>query len=184
MLADVLSRFSTWELVLYGFATVFCLRAAYFARRYSAICQLQRFYEKWIEDSSRPHLGGYTSRLQALLKDSGLSDSVVPSSEPVGWGFVAPTAQSVVQNLAVRDQRFIGPNVTIISQVKGYFHDRLLENFNPLFWVEFLFFLPKHILAYLGLDQETALFKAVSSIAQLGYWGAAMWKLYQSVAGS
>lgn len=184
MLAEVLSELSTLELALYGFAAVFCLRVAAFARRYWTICQLQRLYVEWIKDPSRPHLAGYTSRLQALMKESGTSDALVPGIELLGYGFVAKAKVPVVPNIARRDQRFIGANVTIISQVKGYFHDRLLENFSALFWLEYVFFLPKRVLAYLGLDQETALFKVVSGIAQLGYWGKAMWEFYQSVAGS
>jgi hypothetical protein len=53
-----------------------------------------------------------------------------------------------------------------VGSYLGIYRSRILETFNPLYWVEFVVCLPKHIITYLGVSPESTVIR----IVQVLYW--------------
>ncbi len=64
----------------------------------------------------------------------------------------------------------------MFNELIGYFSARVIENFNPLFWLEAFIFLPQHILKYLRIRTEHALAKVLSILWWLFLGGAALFR--------
>ena len=47
----------------------------------------------------------------------------------------------------------------MILEAKGIFKERILETFNPIYWIESAIFLPKHTLMYLGIKPDNIILK-------------------------
>lgn len=101
-----------------------------------------------------------------LLNKAGIKDSHQPTVEPTGYGMIATGSVSVFQNLIVLREDF----VTIINgdfrEAIGIYKQRIWETFNPFYWAETFFQLPKVIFEYLGIKPGNIIIK----IFQLLWW--------------
>ena len=101
-----------------------------------------------------------------LFKDSEINDFNIPTIEPIGFGQGAQYTFSGFENMFMRDSRiFNGINSKFIESI-GIYRHRMIQTFNPIFWFDFIFKLPEHILKYLGVLPDKLIVKIITLI----YW--------------
>lgn len=69
-------------------------------------------------------------------------------------------------NLIVKHEGIVALVLRYFDEAKGIFKNRILESLSPLYWINFLIYLPKNLFLILGLDPEST----VTKIFQLLYW--------------
>lgn len=124
-----------------------------------------RCYNKYLENSS----WSFPEKRQIvvkLMKKANVEDSFRPRVEPAGYGQLSAGHISVFSNLTVLHEDIIRVVMNKFHEAIGVYRHRMLESFNPRFWLEFLIFLPKHMFLYLGIASD----KLVVKGAQLLYW--------------
>lgn len=127
-----------------------------------------RCYNKYLKKSS----WSFPEKRQAvvnLMKKANVEDSFRPRVEPVGYGQLSAAQISVFSNLGLPYEDIIGVVMKKFHEAIGVYRSRMLESFNPIFWLEFLIFLPRHVFLYLGIASDKLVVKAI----QLLYWSLA-----------
>ena len=100
------------------------------------------------------------------IKYAGVKDKHIPVVQPIGYGHVASSMVSVFSNL-MNQREDIALNVTdCLLEAKGNYWLRFVNSFNPFFWLRLIIFIPKYLLSYLGLKEESIVIK----ISQVVYW--------------
>lgn len=129
----------------------------------------KHYLNKYIEWLSNPdwELSEHKFHVIKLFKDAGLEDSTIQFVTPLGMSHVASG------NAWVFAQFPSYSSEEIIAKTRGYFHEaigvyrsRAREVFNPIYWIEFIIYLPKHIFNYLDVPPECV----ITKIGQLIYW--------------
>jgi hypothetical protein len=155
---------------------VVCLFVVIFAVKFlnnaSAFLQCKFFYniyKKFIIDDEWQKITSHQQKIISLFKNAGLEDILVPVVEPAGFGYIQTGNGSVFTNLTNKRKDIASHVIDLFYRAKGVYKDRMLEAFNPLFWIMFLVNLPENLFSYLGFSTENVF----SRIIQLFYWGAA-----------
>jgi len=126
---------------------------------------LKKIYEDyWTPEKN--HARQYTSEIKELFQKANITDHYIGYAQPVGYNHVQSGTASVIENMFVYDQQVVIHIIGFFEQAQGTFRKRILENFNPLFWIEFILYLPKNILKYLGFNVNSLITKVI----QLLYW--------------
>lgn len=86
--------------------------------------------------------------------------------EPLGYVYVRTGGASIFQNFPNAREDYAHSVVRMFHQATGVYRSRMIETFNPLYWIEAVINLPKQLLNYLGLPSESIVIK----IAQLMWW--------------
>ena len=130
--------------------------------------QCKHYLNTYIEWLAKPNweLSEYKSRVIKLFEDAGLKDSTVQFATPLGFSQVATGNAWVFDQFPSYREEFVGKTRNYFHQAIGVYRSRALEVFNPLYWIELIIFLPKHIFNYVGVSLEGIIIK----IAQLIYW--------------
>ena len=58
----------------------------------------------------------------------------------------------------------------MFAESKGAYKAKLLETFNPLYWIELIIWLPKQLTLFLGLNNELKAVKTINILLQTIYW--------------
>jgi hypothetical protein len=101
-----------------------------------------------------------------LFERAGIEDSKVPYIHPAGLGYVSTGHASVFSNLLATREDVVNVVLHQFHRAIGTYRSRMLEAFNPLYWIEFVTYLPKHIITYLGVPRESA----ITKVLQVLYW--------------
>jgi hypothetical protein len=105
---------------------------------------------------------------KAVIK-SGVDDIVHSYMQPDGYGNVQQMNMSVLENMLLTDGKFYLESRDLIERANGFYKVEAIKSFNPLFWVEFLIFLPKEILKYFSSNTSSKSI-SVTKIIQIIYW--------------
>jgi hypothetical protein len=122
-------------------------------------------YMQWIGDSNEK-MFEYKAQIRELFKDAGITDGYVGYVEPMGMMQIRTGNASVFENLLNRREDIVSQVLGMFLQAIGTYRSRMVETFNPLYWLEAAVNLPKHLSRYLGVSQESMLTK----IAQVLWW--------------
>jgi len=101
-----------------------------------------------------------------LLKEANIPDGVITHVEPAGWGMISSGKVSFYANFPNNRQDFANHIVRNFNEAIGVYWSRAIETINPIFWIEFILNLPKHLLFYLGIKDDNWITKST----QLVYW--------------
>ena len=126
---------------------------------------LSKEYDKFFTDK-KVSVRERNSEIIALFKKANIKDSHIGFAKPVGFGMVQSGNVSTFDNLFVKNPEIISNAYDAFDQSKGVFKRRIKENFNPLFWIDCLIYLPKNIFIYLGLESSSLIVKS----CQIIYW--------------
>ena len=126
--------------------------------------QLYSAYLEYIEKRN-PEFVENKHRILELFNKAGIQDKILPTSTFVGMG-IKNYNYSVHDNLEMvsEDTKRV-VNYSFLEAI-GVFRSRIKNAINPLYWIEFIFFLPKVVLNYLGVSAESIIVK----FAQIIYW--------------
>lgn len=111
-------------------------------------------YLKYLDDHKDWYITRNKQKIVNLLKKANIQDSLLPATEPIGYGYIQTGNFSVFSNLALIRKdvaRIVGQ---FLKEASGVFFNRFIETFNPIYWLEFFIFLPKNIANYLGFNGE------------------------------
>ena len=128
----------------------------------------KHYLNKYLEWLSNPYweLSEHKSNVIKLFKDADLEDSTIQFATPLGMGQVATGNAWVFDQFPSHREEVVGKTRNYFHQAIGVYRSRALEVFNPIYWVEFIIYLPKHIFNYLGVPPDGVIIK----IFQLIYW--------------
>jgi len=153
--------------LLYLFLVAVVLKLLINLAKYIQCKRYRNKYSRWLAHPKRElSFPEYRSQVIKLFRDAGISDSYLPSAEFVGYGQVATGSASVFKNFPHNRADMVQATARMFDEAVGVYRSRVLETFNPLYWIEFIINLPKHILSYLGVSSESVVIK----IFQLIYW--------------
>ncbi len=111
-------------------------------------------------------------RLQTikLFKRAGIKDTSTPISQGIGYGQVANFNASVFHNFPSTLQVIAYPALEMFDSAIGIYKSRIIESFNPIYWIEQILFLPKNLLTYIGLNSENTAFKICNVLLSFIWW--------------
>ena len=109
----------------------------------------------------------YQPQIVKLFKEAEIEDNTVTYVENVGYGKILADAHvSVMSNIGNTRADVVTMVTSMFHKAKGTYRSRMLEAINPIYWLEFVIFLPKNVFRYTGASPESALVKTVQVI----YW--------------
>ncbi|MEP1095907.1 MAG: hypothetical protein ABJG78_12400 [Cyclobacteriaceae bacterium] len=163
-----------WQLALILYSLVLAFRSISNFFKYYSTKKLESLYnDQYIENKT-----GFVEKSEQVLilfRKAGLEDSGVTVNRTTGMVWAAPSQKipqyerltiSVFDNITLLNTEVIGAIKEKFKKAKGTFLFRAKQSLNPIFWVEFLLELPKHVSSYLGQKTDTSVVK----IIQLIYW--------------
>jgi len=148
--------------LLYIFLGIILLK---FLFNLSKFVQCKRYlnkYDYWKENPTLElalELEELQPQVIKLFKSADIQDSQRPHIEPVGYGKGLETMVSVFGNFTSPREDIVVTVLRMFHQAIGTYRSRMLEGFNPLYWVEFIVNLPKQVLTYLGVSSESVVIK-------------------------
>lgn len=98
-----------------------------------------------------------------LFLSAGIKDAFIPVAERRGSVITTYTA-SLFNAYPTNRVDFFSHYITMFDETIGTFKHRIFETFNPFFWINFVLFLPKNIIDYLGLNTNTVFVKILNLI--------------------
>lgn len=104
--------------------------------------------------------------IKRILEKAGIEDAMISVAEPIGYGLVQTRSSSAYNNMCYRHADVISAMTSAFEKALGVYRKRIIDNFNPIFWIETLIYLPKNIIKYIGLN-ETSIF---TKTFQILYW--------------
>ncbi|PKM74994.1 MAG: hypothetical protein CVU92_03640 [Firmicutes bacterium HGW-Firmicutes-17] len=102
--------------------------------------------------------------IQKLFSRAHIKNSYVPVTQPVGYGYLQAANYPIIDNMFVKDQRVVSAIIGMFEEATGVYRRRIFESFNPIFWVETIIYLPRSIIAYLGLSTDVIAVKIIQVI--------------------
>ncbi len=122
-------------------------------------------YKKWHSTRDEKFLES-KSQVVRLVRDAGVSDQRISVSEHVGYGNLRVTEASVMDNFPHLSQDMSSAAQRLMREAIGTYRARMRETFNPLYWIEYLVYLPREVLDYLGVPAESIFVK----VLQIVWW--------------
>lgn len=106
------------------------------------------------------------SEIVTLFKKANIKDSYIGFVNPIGFGRIQSGNASLFDNLFVNNKDVVANTFNAFYKAKSVFKRRIKENFNPIFWIECLIYLPKNIFDYLGIKSSSLIVRS----SQVFYW--------------
>lgn len=143
--------------------------------------KFQSIYVDYIEKSKTPEwidikeqLLQNKNEIIQIFDNCGLKDFGIYTTSPTGYGHVGHNKVSILQNLQYIGQiNEVNVPTTIdmyLNQARGILNKRIIEAFNPLYWINILVFLPQNIITYLGFLQDDKKTEAITRVINVFYW--------------
>lgn len=152
--------------LLYIFLVILLLKLLINLSKYVQCKRYRDKYLEWLLKGQTWQLVEHKSQVIKLFEDAGVEDSVCGVAEPLGYGRILTGGVSVFANFPSGREDFASITMRMFHQAIGVYRSRMLQTFNPLYWLESVINLPKQVLSYLGVPPESTVIK----IAQLIYW--------------
>ena len=108
--------------------------------------------------------------IKKLILKCGLKDPKESIMKPMGLNFARSASVSTLDNLLYVNEKIMEWGRDLIKKAKGHYRRQAYLSLNPIFWVEFLLFLPKEIINYLNTEKESKTKSSVINIFQILYW--------------
>lgn len=136
------------------------------AYSYHKLNKIYDAYYLWLTDHSSAGAARERSMLKKLIAHAGVSNPSIPTVEPLGWGRLASFNIDILENFPSNREDIAKLTCRAIQDALGVYKNRMWASVNPLSWIQFLVFLPRSIIGYLGMNTDTVL----SKFLQLVWW--------------
>lgn len=110
-------------------------------------------FEDWLNNECNISLVEKQPIIKKLVEDAGYGKGLVHHTATLGHGYIAPYKVNPMDAFPNRYQHIAMGIFSNISSAIGVYKQRAFESFSPIFWIEFLIYLPKNILNYLGIER-------------------------------
>ncbi|CDD12126.1 predicted protein [Phascolarctobacterium succinatutens CAG:287] len=132
---------------------------------YRRIKQIHDNYIEWLATGKNiDSLLESQALFKKLLEKANVKESYLPVCQPVGLGRAVQYNASVKEQFPSRIHDFVLQTNKMIYEAEGVYLGRIKEAFNPLYWIDLIVFLPKHLMNYFGCNSESVLAKAFQAI--------------------
>ena len=101
-----------------------------------------------------------------LFKDAGVEDSLIPITQPMGYGKLAQFNASAFKVYPSPLNIFVGVELKMFEYASGVYKNRIKRCFSPFYWIDMVIFLPRTIFQYLGLKTDSIFIR----LSNLIYW--------------
>ena len=145
-----------------------CLLLLKFVLNLTRYLRIKRYltkYKKWLYSRDMKFLET-KAQVVRLLKEADVKDGRVSVSQEVGYGHLQVAQVSILDNFPNLDQGISDGTQRMFYEAIGTYRARMLDTFNPLYWIESLIYLPRELLSYLGVPAESVVVK----IGQVVWW--------------
>lgn len=101
---------------------------------------------KWLEENQ--------IEIEKLVLNTGLPNQVKSHMAPIGFRYVQQQKIPVLSNLTYVNNEIQQTIRAMLRRAKGHYKNQSINCFNPLFWIEFIVFLPREILQYFSVNKN------------------------------
>jgi len=105
-----------------------------------------------------------------LLKRAGIQDLNAPITQPVGYNTIAKFTTSIFTTFPTQHQVFAPETLIMFQRAVGVYKSRIIQTFNPIYWIDCVIFLPKNLLVYLGANEEKFSNKLLNILMTSLWW--------------
>jgi len=120
--------------------------------------------------------------IEKVVLNTGIDNQTKSYMEPLGFGYTQQQGLPVLRNLALLNPEILQSGKTLLRRAKGYYKSQSLKCFNPIFWIEFIVFLPREILNYFSFDKNVKFGSTLINLLQILYWIATTIFMYLEYA--
>lgn len=149
--------------------------------KYRRLTSLKDTYENYITQKSGWSVHENQQEIIELFKKAGLKDKTVLISEMVDPMHINNAYVSIFDNMMKFKGEIINNMHSLFCQAIGVYKRRCFDSINPLYWIDFLLFLPQKTIIYLGFNEgsktATAIIKTINVIYWISSIGATIIKL-------
>ncbi len=114
------------------------------------LCEYTRYIENptWRFVEHRP-------QIVQLMKGAGITDKFVSDTKHIGYGLIQPYRLSVLDCMDMERDDIFGLMTRNFHEAIGVYRSRMWETVNPLYWVEWIIYLPREVVGYFGVPEES-----------------------------
>lgn len=152
--------------IIYIFSTLVVLKALYNLYYFLLSRKFLSKYENYIKNSEEWYIIENKQKIVTIIKKAGIEDSYRPYVEPVGYWRIVEGNISVFKNLDSRREDIMQLVYSILREINSIFKSRIIDSFNPVYWIETVIYLPRTILFYFGVKADNTIVK----IFQIIWW--------------
>jgi len=169
---------------LYVFALIMIIRFILYGYKYfylKKVISKQHIYVKGLSDNppqneieSSNKAGAWVHEnlmeIKRIVLKTGVSDYIHTYMEPVGYGAVQQKSMSAIDNILYKNIDILKESRDILLRAKGYYKVEALKCINPIYWIEFIVFLPREIIRYFSTKNDSKPTSVLTNIIQILYW--------------
>ena len=135
--------------------TIILLRLVYYFYYYLLAKRYYKKYDQYVKnDQDNWYIRENRQNIAELFKKAEIKDSQIPYADAIGLGMVNSGHFSVFENLYLL-------RGDVMNIINGYFKEsinvfrkKIINTFNPIYWIDFVIYLPKKVLKYLNIGSE------------------------------
>ncbi|WP_370815590.1 hypothetical protein [Veillonella sp.] len=137
--------------------------------KYWRCSQLMEHYLQWLNGNYSDELI-FQSKYEVTKLLSITPDKGLPLTLPTGLGQAYSANHSTIYSYPSKIHPFTTATFEMFAESKGAYKSKILETFNPLYWIELIIWLPKQFTLFLGLNNELKAVKTINILLQTIYW--------------
>jgi len=99
-----------------------------------------------------------------LFEGGGVKVRRVTHVDPIGFGKIQHGRVSVFDNFPHKRRDMAELIISSFHQGIGVYRSRIFETFSPIYWIEFIIYLPRNILKFIGVDTNKISIKIIQVI--------------------
>lgn len=152
--------------LIIGIAIIFLYRTLSTGLNYHSIKTEADKFENWLNDKEERIKAPNGEKMRFLLGKAGITESQIPYVRILGPRSYRNDVVDALKSYPTQDRQILKQLIPLIYLGIDTLQYKFRQNFNPMFWVDFVIFLPKHIISYLGLNTDNVFAKLLNII----YW--------------
>lgn len=130
------------------------------------IIEKNLFYNYSSDSSQQLSAVSHKTQIINYIKNAGVKDKIIPVVQTLGYGQLASSSVSVLDNISNSRQDIAQIALECLYEAKGNYWFRFINSFNPFYWLKIVLFIPKYFFSYLGIKDDSIIIKTF----QLIYW--------------
>ena len=117
-----------------------------------AYYRLNSIYEEyinWLAGDKKAKVLQERTNLKQLINQADIDDACIPTSQALGNFQVANYNINVLENFPSRREDLVGITARLVNDAIGIYKQRMINVFNPLWWIKNIIFLPRAMANYI-----------------------------------
>lgn len=136
---------------------------------YFRIKKLQTYFSEFLEHKC-DNMNLYRQEVLSLFEKAHVKDKKIPVSEHIGNRQIVSGNVSTFSMFPSTRVAFSVTTLNMFEEAEGVFRKNMLDSFNPFYWIDLIVFLPKSLLAYIGISSEVTAYKICNVLFTFIWW--------------